>query len=255
MNFRSLDLANLNTATKYPSILTYHGLGERGALLEDGGVSFDEDVVVSEKIDGTNTRIIVAPDGEFIIGSREELLHARGDLIHNPALGIVDAVRAMAERLAAQRRDPDFIVVYGEVYGGRVTAASQQYTGERAFSFRLFDVCAVSREVIDRERAAISSWRDQGGQAFVDENALALFSEEAGIPLAPRIRATPPPKSIEDTFAWLKETLPVSLSTIDDGAKGEAEGVVVRSPTRSRIAKIRFQDYARHTRRQQKRKP
>jgi hypothetical protein len=30
-----LDLAALNTATKYPSIPTYHALGDRGGLTED----------------------------------------------------------------------------------------------------------------------------------------------------------------------------------------------------------------------------
>ncbi len=56
----------LNTATKYPSILTYHNLGEKGSLVESHVEdkvfeSFDE-CYITEKIDGTNARIIFTED-------------------------------------------------------------------------------------------------------------------------------------------------------------------------------------------------
>lgn len=62
-------------------------------------IEFNGPVTLTEKVDGTNSRIIVLPDGSYLIGSREELLYARGDLIGNPALGIVDALRDVAENL------------------------------------------------------------------------------------------------------------------------------------------------------------
>lgn len=70
--------------TKYPSILTYHKLGEKGKLLDEVQVPFDQPAILAEKIDGVNSRIIIFPDGLYIIGSREELLYAKGDLIGNP---------------------------------------------------------------------------------------------------------------------------------------------------------------------------
>src|ERR1051326_571600 len=72
-------LARLNSATQYPSILTYHALGERGRLTEDRTTDFStvnpDDVEVTEKIDGTNARIIIPPRrmGGALIGSRTEL--------------------------------------------------------------------------------------------------------------------------------------------------------------------------------------
>ena len=81
----SCDLNKLNSMTKYPSIPTYHTLGDKGTLLEQT-VSFEGKVVLTEKVDGTNSRIILLPDVNFVLGSREELLFAKGDLIGNPAL-------------------------------------------------------------------------------------------------------------------------------------------------------------------------
>jgi ATP-dependent RNA circularization protein (DNA/RNA ligase family) len=52
--------------TKYPSIPTYHTLGDKGILLEET-ISFDSEVILTEKVDGTNSRIILLPDGTFVI--------------------------------------------------------------------------------------------------------------------------------------------------------------------------------------------
>lgn len=98
---QSCDLNKLNSMTKYPSIPTYHALGDKGTLLEQI-VTFnvdDGEVILTEKVDGTNSRIILLPDGNFVLGSREELLFAKGDLIGNPALGIVDALKNIADSL------------------------------------------------------------------------------------------------------------------------------------------------------------
>ncbi|WP_458689940.1 hypothetical protein [Nocardia tengchongensis] len=43
------------------------------------------------------------PDGSWLLGSREELLCAKGDLIGNPAQGIVAALREFADGLAPTR--------------------------------------------------------------------------------------------------------------------------------------------------------
>ncbi|MEO1173925.1 MAG: RNA ligase family protein, partial [Myxococcota bacterium] len=194
MDLRMIDLAKLNTATKYPSIPTYHALGDRGALLEDGGIALGDDFIATEKVDGTNTRIILTADSQFLIGSREELLHARGDLVYNPALGIVDATREIAEHVVAQADlaipSDAFLVLYGETFGGKITAMSKQYTGRRSVGFRAFDACVVPQTILAQDRAAISGWRDQGGQEFKNEALLSELADRCGVKLTPRIAVT-----------------------------------------------------------------
>src|SRR4051794_37648825 len=94
-----INLAKLNSLTKYPSIPTYHAMGEKGRLSESVLVRFEGDCIATEKIDGTNARLICTPEG-VVAGSREDLLWATGDLIHNPAMGIVAAVREQARSFA-----------------------------------------------------------------------------------------------------------------------------------------------------------
>lgn len=266
MNLRALvariGLAKLNSLTKYPSILTYHALGDRGRLRPERNRVFSaaERVIVTEKIDGTNTRIVLFPHtGEYLIGSREEWLHARGDLVSNPALGIVEAVRAIAERcasaLAVAEGAPSVLAVYGEVYGGKVTAASKEYTAGDAgrFGFRVFDAwredlesLAVRSEKLTPEQLA--AWREDSKQAWLDEAALAALSETIGVDRTPRIEASAPPEGVAETFAWLKATLPKTLAPLSEGANGHPEGLVVRANDRSVIAKIRYEDYERTVR-------
>jgi hypothetical protein len=48
---------------------------------------------------------------------------------------------------------------------------------------------------------------------------------------------------------WLESMLPTTLVALDTDAGGSPEGLVVRTADRSRIAKIRFEDYQRHQKR------
>jgi RNA ligase-like protein len=141
-NVRTVDLAKLNSLTKYPSIVTYHTLDPKNGGLLDEVAAFAGTVIGTEKVDGTNSRVICLPDGSYLLGSREELLYGKGDLIGNPSLGIVDALKETAARLCDGGR-AEITVYYFEVFGGKVTAASKQYTGEQRVSFRLFDIVAL----------------------------------------------------------------------------------------------------------------
>jgi hypothetical protein len=251
---RTADLAALNSMTKYPSIPTYHTLDPKnGSLVEGETVAFAGPVLGTEKVDGTNARIISLPDGTFLLGSREELLYAKGDLIGNPAQGIVAALREVAAGLAPV--DDDVVRVHFlEVYGGKVTAASKQYTGDKAVGFRLFDVAVIRdyRAVLARPAAEISTWRDGGGQPYLGEEALAATAEREGFTLTPRLfelDGADLPRDLAKARAFLDEYLPATLSALDDGAGGRPEGIVLRSPDRSVIAKARFGDYDRTLRR------
>lgn len=262
-----LPLDKINSATKYPSIPTYHVLGEKGRLKDEVQVDFPEGepVFVTEKIDGTNTRIICMGSAypSYILGSREELLHAAGDLIWNPSQGIVQTIledqwseRACAARETTPLR-PGIQVFYGEVYGGKTTAAAKNYTGgdQTRSGFRVFDVAHwPSQEgfdaILGMEREAISLWRENGGQPFLSTEALqqrcGTPADPWHLPRVPEIMVEKPPRSLQDTFAWLREVLPgPTLAALPGANPGHPEGVVVRSADRKRIAKIRFEDYER----------
>jgi hypothetical protein len=249
------DLATLNSATKYPSIETHHQLGDRGALTEDLGpfAGYTGDVILTEKVDGTNGRIILLPGGDYLIGSREELLHARGDRVQNPALGIVTVLKPLADRIVADRgngSDATNLIhtLYLEVYGGKVGGQAKQYSGLNASNCRLFDYSAVLPDVLDWPREHIASWRDGGGQTFGDDDDLMAMAEERSIPVVPRMArmsAEDLPTDIEGMRDFLSVNLPRTLVALDDRAGGRAEGIVLRTVDRSVISKARFEDYER----------
>lgn len=249
---RTADLDALNSATKYPSIETYHRLGERGALTEVV-TEFQGTVIGTEKVDGTNSRVICLPDGSWLLGSREELLCAKGDLIGNPAQGIVAALREFAESQPAE----DVVRVYFlELYGGKVTAASKQYTGHRAVGYRLFDMVVLPdyEAVLAKSVPQISSWRDAGGQPFAAEPELVAAAAHTGLELTPRLftlNAEALPRDIDATRDFLAAHLPETRCGLDEDRAGSAEGIVLRTPDRSIIAKARFEDYDRTLRRRQ----
>jgi hypothetical protein len=246
-DLRAADLRVLNSLTKYPSIPTYHELDPRNGGLLESATAFPGDVIATEKVDGTNSRLVLLPDGNYLIGSREELLYARGDLIGNPALGIVEQLRPVADRLIAGHAKT-LHVYFLELYGGKVGGAAKQYTTDPArFGWRLFDVAVLDDWAgpLTWPQAQISAWRESGGQPWAAEETLTDLAAAAGLELTPRLfRTDALPESIADMRALLAERLPETLVGLD-GAKGRPEGIVFRTPDRKVIAKARFQDYAR----------
>ncbi len=250
---RAADLARLSTMTKYPSIPTYHPLDPtNGAVLDEARRPPPGEVVATEKVDGTNARVALLPDGSYLIGSREEWLYARGDLLANPALGIAEAVRPVAERLPTE--PGAVVVVYGEVYGGKVTAASRQYTSKREVGYRVFDVARVENfeELLEKPAEELATWREGGGQAFLPEDELQAFTEAHGLKLTPRVARFPGrdlPTKPDAVLTFLEELLPTSRARLDAGAGGEPEGLVVRTADRGWVVKLRVEDYQRAKRR------
>ena len=247
------DLRRLNSATRYPSIPTYHAIGQRGRLAEERTVEFGGlgpgELEVTEKIDGTNARIVLHPGrgGRAIIGSRTELLHCRGDVIANPAQGIVETVAGVADAAAAVLERESWLVLFGEVYGGRSSGGAKNYTGDPTRTgFALFDVAVVGAEVLGRDRAQIASWRDGGGQEFAGPEVRARTAQDVGLAQVPLLESVPaPPESVADTQEWLRNAIETTHAALDGSAALRPEGVVLRSADRSRIAKVRFEDYAR----------
>jgi hypothetical protein len=253
IDVRAVDLSKLNSLTKYPSIPTYHALDPATGNLREETVTFTGTVIGTEKVDGTNARIISLPGGPYLLGSREELLYAQGDLIGNPASGIVAELRPVADRLTAA--DGDVIRVhYLEVYGGKVTAASKHYTGSQQMGHRLFDVAVLAdyEARLQRPAAELSAWREAGGQTFLAEAELAATADRDGLALTPRVFAVDAgelPTALDKTRQFLADRLPRTGSALDDGALGQPEGIVLRTTDRATIAKARFQDYDRTLRR------
>lgn len=250
MNLDRDTLEKLNSMTKYPSIPTYHALGDKGRLTETIAVPFapDERVIGTEKVDGTNSRVTVLPSGDVLIGSREEWLHCMGDKVHNPAMGIVDTVWPLAEQLEIDGGRKHALTFYVESYGGKIGAGAKQY-GTTNTSFRVFDISEIDiedmREMLRWDRARIAAWRDAGGQRFFSHDALV----GSGLPTVP---------VLFDTKAGLMQGL--AVGTMSDAramlkhwpetrcgltANGKSEGIVVRTPDRSKIAKLRTEDYER----------
>lgn len=252
MNFDMGRFDALNSATKYPSIETYHVLGERGRLTEKIGPFADVTegmIIFTEKIDGTNGRIVLLPDGDYFIGSREELWYAKGDRVENPKLGIVNTLKPLAEKLSNKEFVVGITTLYLEVYGGgREMPAAREYTSNGSFGYRLFDVSYSSSEVLSWEAQRIASWRENGGQQWLDEDGLQTISYDRGISLTPRVgtmRAENLPKSVEGMHQCLKNCLPRTWVALDENSGGRSEGIVLRTENRSRIAKARFQNYER----------
>lgn len=245
---RTANLREINSLTKYPSIPTYHALDPSNGSLTDEVVEFTGPVFLTEKVDGTNGRIVSLPDGTYLIGSREHLLYAKGDLIGDPALGIVDALKPIAERLAAPVGDR-IVVRFFEVYGGKVSAASKHYTKAKQVSARLFDIAVLGdyAEMLDWSSERIASWRDNGGQRYYGEYDLIESAAIHGLETVPRldkVEGAGLPTSIADMRNFLADYLPHTMVALD-GEPGLAEGIVLRDDQRRVIAKARFQDYDR----------
>ncbi|MEL6187609.1 MAG: RNA ligase family protein [Myxococcota bacterium] len=248
IKFEALNLDILNSLTKYPSIPTFHQLDpKRGGLLAQPPV-MGGPALLTEKVDGTNSRVICTTAGQYLIGSRGELLHGRGDLVANPALGIVETVRAFAERAVQASLPAPLTIFYGEVYGGKVTSASKQYTANRQLGFRLFDVQVIEEPsgFVESSKEAISKWREGGGPTFLHERLLQQYASLLDVELTPRIGEVEVlPAELDQTFEFLQARIGSTQCALDDGGLGAPEGLVVRKADRSQIAKMRFADYRR----------
>ena len=257
-------LAKLNTLTKYPSILTYHALGKRGGMTSElcNGESFkdDDDLYITEKVDGTNTRLIMLADS-FLIGSRENIVYAKDDKIINSEIvkPTLEALREYEASNAFNPNDKKMVVIYGETYGHKIATGKQYTTPEdKSRNFRVFDVMSIDYEFVqdlmsDETIDSIANWRDHMQQPFLDRNIVKREFDAQGIDTVPDrmvIKGKDMPKDVEETYAWLQQ-FSHSLSTISPTPEdlehnkkfGQAEGVVIRNADRSMIRKLRFEDY------------
>ncbi len=239
----------INTLTKYPSILTLHKFGERGRFTNEITTNIEgETLYASEKIDGTNVRIICYGD-DFLVGSRNNILHYSKDFYWDESMGIVDQFYKM--NLPTLNTDK-LTIVFGELFGGKITANSKDY-GKEAHGFRVFDVAIVDQlEILEQPITEISNWRESSvnssiddtlryGQGFVNLDKLKSYNFE----LVPQIQFELVNHEHQSVLNALEKYILTTNVALTDNARGGTEGVILRNYDRTKIVKLRFEDYRR----------
>ena len=237
----------INSLTKYPSILTLHQLGDKGRLKPELTTPLDgEQLYATEKIDGTNARIVCYGQ-EYLFGAREFILHHSDDLYFDNAQGIVQGLKDLGIK---PPQTDKLTVIYGEFYGGKTSANAKQY-GQDAQGFRVFDV-AVYEDlgILEQDLAAISHWREtetaegiRYGQNFLTRQAVE--AQFPGFDLVPLIEFSLEDYAHAAVLAKLKAALPQTQVALSAQALKKPEGLVLRNANRRKIVKIRFEDYER----------
>lgn len=247
-----LTIEQLNAMTKYQSIEHYHAFearegSKRPSLAEETMQPPAEPLLATEKIDGTNVRILVR-DGQWILGGRETFVRASGDLLFDPSNGIGEHLEKIAIECAEKC---DSVVLYGELYGGNING-HRSYTSVGAVGFRVFDAALMNAQDVEdiahMTPSEIAGWRQRGMQRFVASDFLSMsFGWLNTVPYL--YIPCPPPTNLEETYEWLRTVLPQrSKAAMDDGVNGMVEGLVIRTEDRGWIRKLRIEDYARAVR-------
>ena len=257
------DLAFLNSLTKYPSIPTWHVIGDKGRLTpatEYTAAKAQGPWHLTEKLDGTNARIILVGMGgkvDAFLGSREHILWALGDRCGDPAMGIVAALRGEPVERAREwllnwgAVDGTVITIYGEVFGGKVGAGAKGYTSGDNVGFRVFDMRQVLPSEVPRlrqlEPGQLAMWRERSPDGWFDLEEFQREVAIAGLETVPHLATdTELPVLLEDAHDLLRSTLVGgTYALLDGGGTGKAEGIVARTADRSKIVKLRFEDYER----------
>lgn len=242
----------INTLTKYPSILTLHQLGDRGVLNSELTTPIEgEKLVATEKIDGTNVRIIcVGKEKEYIIGSREHLLHYSEDMFYDRSQDIVEGLKSLGVTDQPYLQTESITVFYGELYGGKIGANAKQY-GTDKMGVRFFDVAEFNDlSMLDLDVPEISKWRETETAEGIKYGQKFLTREEIEkkfpmLPLVPQIEFELADLSHQGVLNSLKKYIATSNVVLSETALNRAEGVILRNVNRSKIVKVRFEDYER----------
>lgn len=263
-NVWECDLRKLNSMTKYPSILTLLYQNNVGMLEDSLNVFFgkEEPLYVTEKVDGTNARIILLPDENILFGGRETLLGRYKELLYDPSLSVVPTLtKIVSESGLYKCIDTSLIrVIYGEVYGGAIGSSSRNYTDSKEQTgFRIFDISELSLptffDLNSVDLSRVSQWRENGGQSWNSVFEISTFTSSFHIETVPSVYnclGEHIPTTIEDGMYFLQNSFKQSRAKISQGGLGEAEGVVIRNVDRSKICKMRFEDYTKTIRKMNK---
>ncbi len=252
------NLAKLNCMTKYPSIETYHKLGDRGRLTEDRNHEWpDEPVYVTEKVDGANARMIFLPGRNmpWLIGSREELVAASSDVVWNNTLGIASALLGPSAPKPwmlppSLLGDGYIFVAYFEVYGHKATPHWKEYASEEDLSygalFRLLDAQFFQQGWLNAfdTLEEVAQVRDNDHTPFIIEDRLDGYAKMMGVQRVPslaEIDGADLPRDVNGMDGLMSSLGRETRAGLTD--KGRSEGIVLRTANRSVIAKARRESY------------
>ena len=235
----------INTFTKYPSILTLHKLGEKGKLKDEFTTPIiGEKMYATEKIDGTNVRIICYGN-KYLIGAREFILHHSDDLYFDNAQGIVEGIKNLGIQIPKTEK---FTVIYGEFFGGKTSSNSKWY-GQDKNGFRVFDIAIYEDlSILEMSLPEISRWRERETEEGIiyGQNFTTRSQMEAEFPMfdyVPLVEFDLGDFSHETVLNNLNKFIPQTNVSLSENALKKAEGVVLRTEDRSKIVKVRFEDY------------
>ena len=196
-----------------------------------------------------------------LMGSSFSLVNVNPKFRHR----IVEGVRPWAEHIVTCELDTmvrthgclDYVTIfYGEMYGGSLPEA-KRYTGTKAVGFRLFDAVIYKpeelKELLSKSVEDIAAMREHlVYQKFLHEGALQRLAAAYRLDVTPRLTVIgSPPETHFGALTGLMSAFPNHTGVLPptnvalDGTPGGAEGIVLRTPDRKFICKIRFEDYER----------
>lgn len=148
------------------------------------------------------------------------------------------------------------VVLIRQVFDHNIGGGAKNYTKTGKVGFCLFDVVFIENfdELFDWPADMIAHWRENGGQRYVDADEIVKLAGEVGFQTVPALfdtTATQLPTDLEGTYRFLL-TFSSSQCKLDEEANGVPEGIVVHSPDRTWIAKLRREDYERTLKRRKK---
>lgn len=242
----------LNSITKYPSILTYHKPGKKGTVVEEFTESYytptnDEILEGTEKVDGTGSRIVICGQ-DYLIGTREEFIYAKGDRIRNDQLNILKNCIPIAERLVSENHfdNNELLAIYGETYGENIGRNYKNY-GTKESSFKVFDMWSLEvdkiKELLNIDLEKLATWREHCNQPYFTIDKLKQHCKELNLEKTPvlfSLTKNELPTSIEDMYKFLRQ---FKETRVGLDCTGKSEGFVIRSSDRKYIKKIRFEEY------------
>ena len=248
------ELRKLNTITKYPSILTYHELGNKGTVIEEltsqNHQLYSEEILEgTEKVDGTNSRIVICGN-DYLIGTREEFIYAKGDRVINDKENILLNCIPIADRIISENTlsNNELLVIYGETYGKGIGRGCKNYANKDT-AFRVFDMWSMSvdkvEELLNIDLEKLATWRERGGQPYFKIEELKKYCELYKLEKTPvlfSIKKKDFPTSIKSVYDFLLQFKSTKVA-LDLENMGKSEGFVIRNSDRSYIKKVRFEEY------------
>lgn len=257
----------LDSITKYPSILTYHAMLDAKRLKEEVQVDFSqcEHLYATEKADGQNMRVVTVPQFGTFLGTRDELVcmfdplrdpigepRHKNDPIHEFKKLIVNNHVARTKFHDSVYTVPCLTVWYFEMFGGRI-GPHKHYTSNNDIDWRVLDQCQIEdhESLMAKPPEWLSGWRNHGGQKFLNirdfHDAADSFNLE---PIRNHVHIINGDVSRLATLVGAYYVLQDiaggrSAFTMDLDASGVIEGIVLRNFDRTKIAKLRFEDYER----------